>query len=327
MEYINQIIQGDCLEVMKGIPDKSINLIIADPPYNIGKADWDKIPNYIEWLGSRLLEMQRVLKDNGSFYLFHNDFLQMVKIQNWINKNGKFIFKSLITINKTDNNYIKDLYGSQNHFRNYMNIVEYILFYTFQDETGLSTVFNNPNCFRKLKEYFYNEKKKGNFNNKDINKILDTAINGSGMAGHYFKKDLIQWTLPTKEMYQKLQLTGYFKREYENLRQEYENLRQEYENLRYTFNKKEGLINVWEYSFREEKQYKHPTQKPIRLIKDIIKYSSNEGDLTLDCFFGTGTTGVACKNLKRNYIGIEISPEYCEIARKRIKAIPELLFV
>lgn len=61
---------GDCLEHLKNIPDKSINLVLTDPPYNIKKADWDNIPDYINWCGKWLLECQRVLKDNGSLYFF-----------------------------------------------------------------------------------------------------------------------------------------------------------------------------------------------------------------------------------------------------------------
>jgi len=60
----NKIINADCLEFMATLPDKCIDLIIADPPYNIKKAEWDDIPDYINWLGKRFLECQRILKDN-----------------------------------------------------------------------------------------------------------------------------------------------------------------------------------------------------------------------------------------------------------------------
>jgi len=69
-----------------------------------------------------------------------------------------------------------------------------------------------------------------------------------------------------------------------------------------------------------------PTEKPIRLFELLIKQSSNEGDVILDPFIGSGTTAVACKELNRNYIGIEINPEYCKIARRRVNATPEPLF-
>ena len=62
----------------------------------------------------------------------------------------------------------------------------------------------------------------------------------------------------------------------------------------------------------------HPTQKPIELIERIVESATEEGDTVLDCFVGSGTTGVACKNLNRNFIGFEIQREYYEVALERL---------
>ncbi|MBM68198.1 MAG: site-specific DNA-methyltransferase [Haliea sp.] len=62
----------------------------------------------------------------------------------------------------------------------------------------------------------------------------------------------------------------------------------------------------------------HPTQKNLSLMEDLIKIHSNSGDIILDPFMGSGTTGVACKNLKRDFIGIELDEEYFNIAKERI---------
>lgn len=70
----------------------------------------------------------------------------------------------------------------------------------------------------------------------------------------------------------------------------------------------------------------HPTEKPLKLFKHFIEISSNEGDVVFDPFLGSGTTAVAAKELNRNFIGIEISQKYCNIAKKRIKALREKLF-
>lgn len=67
----------------------------------------------------------------------------------------------------------------------------------------------------------------------------------------------------------------------------------------------------------------HPTQKPLELIKKLILLTTNEGDLVLDPFMGSGTTAVACKILKRKYIGFEINPEYCKQAIERVQATQE----
>ena len=63
----------------------------------------------------------------------------------------------------------------------------------------------------------------------------------------------------------------------------------------------------------------HPTIKPLELVERHIKHSTKEGDTVLDCFMGSGTTGVACRNLNRKFIGIEIEDSYFEIAKKRIE--------
>lgn len=71
----------------------------------------------------------------------------------------------------------------------------------------------------------------------------------------------------------------------------------------------------------DKKLYKHPTIKPLDIIKNLIINSSQENDTVLDCFMGSGTTGVACKELNRNFIGIEIDNTYFEIAKNRIEEL------
>ena len=73
----------------------------------------------------------------------------------------------------------------------------------------------------------------------------------------------------------------------------------------------------------DKKKYNHPTIKPLNIIENFIINSSQENDIVLDCFMGSGTTGVACKNLNRNFIGIEINEEYYNIAKDRIEGINE----
>jgi len=308
------------------IPDKSVNLIIADPPYNINKADWDKIPNYIEWLGNRLLEMQRVLKDNGSLYLFHNDFLQMVEIQNWINKNSKFVFKQLIVWNKKfkgvgNEGYLQG-YNEVEGLKNYQKMAEYILFYTFQDDTGLEIIRSDKKLFKDIRQYMIDEAIKAFNPIKKMNVFLGFTENGGMATRKYLGKT--QWYLPTQEHYIKLQTTGYFQKSYENLYKEYEDLRLEYEDLRYTFNNQKSHHSVWNYEIAE--RVDHITPKPIELIKNILRHSSNEGDIVLIPFVGSGNDCIACKELNRKYIGIENKEKYVEIAQRRVNAIPELLF-
>lgn len=299
---------GDCLEIMKSMPDKSVDAVITDPPYNIGKAEWDKIDDYINWCGKWIVECQRVLKDNGSFYFFHNDIEQLSDLVIWIRNNTNFVFKQMIVWNKrfegSSNKGFLDGFVVPEGLRNYQQMAEYCLFYTFQDESGLSRIFNDKDCFVTIKNYLREERKKSGLSLDEINILVGTA----SMAGrHYFADS--QWCMPIKEHYLKLQKTGYFRREYEDLRREYED-------LRYTFNNQKTHHSVWNYDIAPK--FGHITPKPIELMKNIINHSSDSDMTILDPFMGSGTTGVACVQTGRNFIGCEIDEGYFKIAEKRI---------
>lgn len=85
-----ELYNGDCLEILKTIPDKSVNLVLTDPPYNVsvetqknGKRSvnkWDKIDNYVDWCILWLKECARVLKPNGVLYMWHNDMAQIAQL-------------------------------------------------------------------------------------------------------------------------------------------------------------------------------------------------------------------------------------------------------
>ncbi len=86
------------------------------------------------------------------------------------------------------------------------------------------------------------------------------------------------------------------------------------------FNLPEGKkykSNVLEY--KKDYTGHHPTQKPVKLIEDLLRTYTNEGETVLDFTMGSGTTGVACKNLNRKFIGIELDQDYFNIAKKRIE--------
>ena len=329
----NQLILGDCLKEMKNIPDNSVDLIVTDPPYNIKKASWDNIKDYEEWCLNWILECQRVLKDNGSFYFFHNHMPTISKLMNVIKDKTNFIFSQLITWNKISPDFKN--YGfvqqrlSSGGMRNYYNgFTEYCLFYTFQDETGLTTIILDINNFSSLRKYF---KELHVFIQLPKKQLIDKI---GHKVDHSFRYNSSQWDLPTKETYQ--ELINVFKinewekfKEYKSIRKEHKSLRKEYEPLRYKFNMTQttedlrGNSNVWLYP--PAKNIGHITPKPVSLIENIIKHSSNEGDLVLDIFAGSGTTAIACINTNRRYICIEKDKNYFDIMQKRISEIPQKL--
>ena len=309
---VNQIICGDCLEVMRELPEKSINLIVADPPYNIGKAKWDKIKNYIDWMGAVFLECQRVLKDNGSFYWFHNDMMQIKDLMRWIEDNTQFVFKQFIVWNKrfpeARNKGFLDGFIEMGGLRNYQQMAEYCLFYTFQNEIGLTTVMLDTNNFPTLRGYFKELREYIGLNKKQILEQIGQR------ADHCFRWNSSQWDMPTSETYQEL-INTFNIDKWEGFK-EYESLRQEYESLRYTFNNQKTHHSVWNYEIAPK--IGHVTPKPVPLIENIINHSSNPNDIILDPFIGSGTTAIAALNTGWFFIGIEKEEKYVEIARKRI---------
>ena len=318
-----QLFKGDCLEIMKNIESNSVNLVLIDPPYNISKdKKWDKwktVDAYVEFMGQVFLECQRVLKNNGSFYFFHNDFLQIVEVQNYINKNTDFIFNSFIIWDKGDFRALSWKNPSEkNNLRSWFNTCEYCLYYTFQDETGLKKIKTDMNNFKNLRKY---SKELQNFIGLKIGAINKKLKHRK--SEHFFYHSSTQWDLCTIEVYKELiklfnidKWEGF--REYEDLRKEYESLRQEYESLRYIHNLDTNHNNIWKSKAKRNNGKLHACEKPVDILERIIRTSSNEGDVVLDCFVGSGSTGIACINTNRRFIGIEKEDKYFEIAYKRI---------
>lgn len=332
----NNIYNMEGLEGIKLIKDNSINLVLIDPPYNIGKDKrwdkWKKKEDYIEFMGNFFLEFQRVLKPNGSMYFFHNDMEQISRLMEWLRLNTNFKFNSFIVWEKP--NFRCQVWknpSDKSKLRSWFSIAEYCLYYTFEDGTGLEKITTDINNFKTLRNYFKELQKYIGLNRAQINKKM-----GDYRAEHCFEWNVSQWALPTEETYNKLikifnidKWEGFrpyegLRQEYEGLRQGYEGLRQKYESERYTHNLDKEHNNIWKSNNYNSGWVDgtiglHSCQKPLDILERIIKTSSNENDVILDCFLGSGSTAVAAINTDRNYIGIELDKAYFEIAEKRIE--------
>jgi len=237
---LNQIIQGDCLEGMKDIPDKSIDMILCDLPYGTTACSWDTIiPFEPLWE-----QYKRIIKDNGAIVLTASQPFTSALVMSDV----KMFKYSLVWL-----------------------------------KTRPSNMFNAKKQFMKWHEdicIFYNHLPTYN---------PQTTIGKSYKKRHYIQ-DRSNGTLGK---------TG----------------------------EKDGHISenngimqpktVIEISNPNHKSI-HPTQKPVALFEYLIKTYTNEGDLVLDNCIGSGTTAIACINLKRNWIGIELEQKYVDIANKRI---------
>jgi len=311
----NEIIMGDCLDVLPSFPDNTFDLAILDPPYYKIKSDawdnqWKTFSEYLEWLEGVCLQVKRVLKDNGSLYVFGDD-QRIAYIQVRLDKH--FTFLNHLIWYKRNNLPIKFAHNN----RKYCPVSERILFYSLQDQTGLETVMLDTNNFKTLRQYFKDFQQALNLGLKQINTTL-----GHRKAEHSFYWGSTQWDLPTPETYQELlnlpRNPDFEAREYEDLRREYEDHRREYEDLRRPFNYQEKMYEVFDIPIIGGKENTaHPTTKPKELYKRLIQASTNEGALVLDPFAGSGTSIIAAKETGRYCIAIEKEEKYLPIIQER----------
>lgn len=290
MNYLNQIIHGDCLEILKKLPDRSIDLIILDPPYwKVVQQKWDyqwrTEEDYAKWCLQWLTEISRVIKLSGSLYLFgylRNLFHLYQPIVNL-----GFNFRQQIIIDKG----IKAIGGrATKGYKMFPNVTESLLFFIYDSRPFIKEILKKRQTDLGLTSLEINEK-------------LGVKSNGGGMWSLYTGNNILA-QVPTKEMWEKL----------ENIL----DFHYPYENIASVFNIEMGVTDVWsDINFCQEKRY-HPTQKPVQLIERIIKASSNEKMIVLDPFMGSGSTAIAALNLSRQYIGIEKEEKYIYIIKERI---------
>lgn len=233
---------GDCLEVMKSIPDGSVDCIITDPPYNISKLNDNRDRSKLD---SPIMRRNKALNyDFGSWdNMEREEFLDFTK--GWLEeairilKNGGTIISFF---NKEDISYLGWI-GSEKNVRT-------------------RTIF----CWHKTNPV-------PSFRKVNYLSACEYAWIGS--------KGDKTWT--------------------------------------FNFGLQKEMHNFFETPNAScYKQTEHPTEKPISLMENFVKIHTNKGDTVLDCFMGSGTTGVACKRLERNFIGIELDDKYYKIAEDRI---------
>lgn len=288
--WTNTIQNIDCIDGLKKLPSKSIDLIIADPPYfkTINEKwdfKWRTEQDYLDWADEWITELARVAKPNASFYLF-GYFRVLYLMIPYITKHH-FELRQQIIVDKG----MRAISGRKTStYRMFPNTTESIIFFVKD---------NKPNIKKLLKE----RQKELKLSAKEINEKLGMKSNGGGVWSLYTGNNIMA-QLPTKELWDKLQKVLEFEMDYSEVAP--------------VWNVQMGFTDVWnDIDFYKEKR-EHSTQKPIELIKRLIKASSNKNMLVLDPFMGSGATAVASKELNRNFIGFEIDKLYYEYSLKRL---------
>lgn len=275
------LLKGNCEEVMEELESNSINAVVSDPPYLYLKHKLDIPFNEDKVFG----EWKRLLKNNSmiSFFGRGDHFFRWNLM---LDKLG-FKFKETAVWEKEN---------ASNYLNNFLRIHEDISFRSF----------GNANL-RKLHvdylEYQINKNKLDRI--IDIWKGLRSALNSKD------KDDVIRYIE-----------TGVKEFNYESKRK-YEITARKHQSAKRVVNLFQSVkVGRTETSImrcnREQYQYQHPTQKPVALMERIVKLVSDENDTILDPFMGVGSTGVACINTNRKFIGIELDDEYFDTAVKRV---------
>lgn len=250
-KYLNKIIKGDCLEVLKKISDTSVDMTFADPPFNLKKKynhyeDSKEKQDYLNWCNDWMSEMVRITKPTGTIFV-HN-------IPRWLS-----------------------------HYAEHLNKIAYFRHWISWDSGGApmgKTLL--PNHYGIL--YYTKAKSHKEFKFYDTRyphprcRICDGFLKDYGG-----KKDQAHGFGPL-------------------------------------------LSDVWSDIHRirhKKRRDEHPCQLPVPLLERLILMTTDEGDIVLDPFVGTGTTVVAAKQLGRNYIGIKLDSDYVKIAEKNIQSVKE----
>jgi len=306
-QVFSRLFFGDCLTESDKIESGTVDLILTDLPYgtvtNIASSDTVKhgMQNKTNWdcviETEKIYEIaNRILRKNGKIILF----AQQPFTTELINKQTPNI------------NFNYSMIWKKDHFANSLIAKKAPLNY-YEDVLVFSKSGSGEN--NETKNYLTTEKEKAykaGWTDKKLRTLCGVSLKGGGLLCHYW--GVGQWMMPTEKIYNKLKETGFFEKPFTELKEL---------NLKYeaTFNLWEGKkikSNVLEY--KKDYEGLHPTQKPILLLEDLVKTFSNEGNLVVDLTMGSGSTGVACKNTNRSFIGIEKDENYFKIAEQRINA-------
>jgi len=243
------LLHGDCLELMKDIPDNSIDMVLCDPPYGTTACKWDTVIDF-ELMWS---ELKRITKDNGAICLFGSEpFSSALRMSN-------------IKMFKYDWVWEKERPTNFQILKKQVGKVHELISVFYLKQCFYAPVMEDS--------WLAKERPRVSGKNYNINKELN-RVKHTGMAAKVSKG----------------------------------------------FNsKKRYPRSVIKFNRNHKGQRWHPTQKPVALLEYLIKTYTLENETVLDFTMGSGSTGVACKNLDRKFIGIEKDEKYFKIAKERIE--------
>jgi adenine-specific DNA-methyltransferase len=331
---------GDCRDILPHLG--RVDAVVTDPPYHGVKRDgwdnqWATDAAFLGWAREVCGLLHGVTSPAASLYWFASPQMAS-RLELVISERFRVL-----------NNIVWDKSGSRKGvggtgidvtaLRGYWSAnTERVIFAerlegdaVAADQAGYEASCVSAKC-SVFGDYLRAEFHRAGVTNKAVAKLFPSKTGGlTGCVSNW----LLGLNVPTQEQYSAIRYflgTGFLLREYEDLKREYEDLKREYEDLKREY---EDLKREYEdlrrpffvsaddewgdvWRFAVERNPEHPTQKPLPMMRHIVKVSSRADDVVLDPFMGSGSTGAACAEFRRSFIGIEREPAYFDIACRRI---------
>lgn len=308
---------GDNLEMLKEVPDESVDLIYIDPPFNSNRTYevfWgdtsekrafdDRFGDaeaYITYMRPRVVEMYRVLKQTGSFY-YHCDW------------HASHYIKVILDQIFNANNFQNEIVWPRTHAhgggeKGFSRIHDTIFFYTKSPKFTFNKQYQ-PYSEEYIANFFKYKDEKGRY------RLVVAHGAGETKSDYEWKGIKVpkgrHWAYK-KETMEKMDADG--KLQYSKTGMPY---------VKQYLDEKEGTLitDIWSdievIHSQSKERLGYPTQKPIALLDRILSTSSNKGDVVLDAFCGCGTALISAQKLGRKWIGIDISPTACRVMAQRL---------
>jgi site-specific DNA-methyltransferase (adenine-specific) len=305
------VLNTDSLEVLKHIPDHSIGLILTDPPYHttkkkniINDTAFKEDIEFINWISEYVVEWKRILRQNGSLFMFCSS--EMSARLEMLLSNSFNILSNIVWTKPNDPGFDGWKQKMKKEaLRQWYAHTERIIFAepAFEGNLGRSYFAN----------FLKQQRKIVGISTHDLAEI--TGFYGKVNHGGTISNWESGRNIPSKEQYQKIVNVFLSSGKIKSM--------PEYENIIRPFNVNATVefTDVWNFPSVRPYKGKHPAEKPINMLTHAIKATTYENDIVLDCFAGSGTTGLAAILLNRRVILIEIDTEWAKVIEKRITKV------